>query len=100
MSEKTILILGAGLMQKPAFLAAKELGFKTAAVDGNPDALCASLADFFKPVDLKDKDGILAFARELIKSQNLCAIFPLPFHTLPKNSDFRVILMKRRSTQV
>lgn len=75
MNEKTILILGAGLMQKPAFLAAKELGFKSAAVDGNPDALCASLADFFKPVDLKDKDGILAFARELIKSQNLCAIF-------------------------
>lgn len=75
MNEKTILILGAGLMQKPAFLAAKELGFKTAAVDGNPDALCASLADFFKPVDLKDKDGILAFARELNKSQNLCAIF-------------------------
>lgn len=75
MNEKTVLILGAGLMQKPAFIAAKELGFKTAAVDGNPDALCASLADFFKPVDLKDKDGILIFARELNKIQNLCAIF-------------------------
>lgn len=75
MNEKTILILGAGLMQKPAFLAVKEMGFKSAAVDGNPSAVCASDADFFKPVDLKDKDGILAFARELIKSQNLCAIF-------------------------
>ena len=75
MNEKTILILGAGLMQKPAFLAVKEMGFKSAAVDGNPSAVCASDADFFKPVDLKNKDGILAFARGLIKSQNLCAIF-------------------------
>ena len=75
MNEKTVLILGAGLMQKPAFIAAKELGFKTAAVDGNPDAPCAPLADFFKPVDLKDKDGILIFARELNKIQNICAVF-------------------------
>ena len=65
MNEKTVLILGAGLMQKPALRAAKELGFTTAAVDGNPAALCASLADIFMPVDLKDKDGILKFAQSL-----------------------------------
>ncbi|MGP1458502.1 MAG: ATP-grasp domain-containing protein [Treponema sp.] len=75
MNEKTVLILGAGLMQKPALLAAKELGFCVAAVDGNPAAAYAHLADFFKPVDLKDKDGILAFAQELQKSHNLCAVF-------------------------
>ena len=75
MNEKTVLILGAGLMQKPALHAAKELGFTTAAVDGNPAALCASLADIFMPVDLKDKDGIFKFAKELKAAHNLCAVF-------------------------
>ena len=45
MSEKYVLILGAGLMQRPSIEAARELGYKTLVVDGNPDALCVGFAD-------------------------------------------------------
>jgi biotin carboxylase len=68
---KTILILGAGLMQKPAIEAASRLGYKVAVADGNPKAICVPLADIFEPVDLKDREALLAFARKL----NLTGVF-------------------------
>ena len=46
---KNIVILGAGLMQKPAILSAKQLGFHTVVVDADPKAVCIPHADeFFK----------------------------------------------------
>ena len=65
MNEKAVIILGAGLMQKPAICAAKELGFKTVVADGNPDAVCSKMADIFEPVDLKDKDGLVQLAEKI-----------------------------------
>ena len=62
---KMILILGAGLMQKPAIEAASRLGYKVAVADGNPNAVCVPLADIFEPVDLKDRDALLAFAMSI-----------------------------------
>ena len=54
-----ILILGAGLMQKPAILSAKELGFTVCVIDANDKAVAISYAHKFKKIDLKDKEGIL-----------------------------------------
>ena len=65
MSEKYVLILGAGLMQRPSIEAARELGYKTLVVDGNPDALCVGFADRFEPIDLKDREGLLNLAMSL-----------------------------------
>lgn len=75
MKENYILILGAGLMQKPAIQSGKELGYKIALVDGNPNALCVPMADIFSPIDLKDKEAILAFAQKLNQDHNLKAVF-------------------------
>lgn len=75
MANDFILILGAGLMQKPAIEAGKELGYKIALVDGNKNAMCVPLADIFSPIDLKDKDAILDFAKEIKKTHNLKAVF-------------------------
>ncbi len=77
---RTILILGAGLMQKPAIEAASRLGYKVAVADGNPNAVCVPLADTFEPVDLKDRDALLSFARKLDSpddknSGNLAGVF-------------------------
>ncbi|MBP5283864.1 MAG: ATP-grasp domain-containing protein, partial [Treponema sp.] len=73
---KKVMILGAGLMQKPAILAAKKLGFEAAVADANPEAVCAKLADRFYPVDLKDKEGLLNLARELDgKEHELAGVF-------------------------
>lgn len=73
MAEEYILILGAGLMQKPALEAAKELGFKTLVVDANPKALCVPYADKFENIDLKDKEKIAELALSL--KTKLKAIF-------------------------
>ena len=72
-----ILILGAGLMQKPAILSARELGYKVCVVDADSKAVCVPLADEFKQIDLKDKDGIFKYADFLKKTENggLAAVF-------------------------
>lgn len=70
---KKIMILGAGLMQKPAILAAKNLGCEAVVCDGNPNAIAVPLADRFEPIDLKDRESLLKLAKSL--SPNLVGIF-------------------------
>ena len=71
--KKYILILGAGLMQRPAIEAARELGYKVLLVDANKNALCVSFADRFEPIDLKDREGLLKLA--ISEKENIAAIF-------------------------
>ena len=74
--KKNCLILGAGLMQKPAILSARELGYNVCVVDADEKAVAVPFADEFKKIDLKDKDGILEYARSLQKTQaGLSAVF-------------------------
>ena len=71
-----ILILGAGLMQKPAILSAKEEGFTVHVIDADPKAVAIPYADTFRQIDLKDKEGILAYAKELqAREGGLAAVF-------------------------
>ena len=71
-----ILILGAGLMQKPAILSAKEAGFTVHVIDADDKAVSIPYADSFRNIDLKDKDGILAYAKELQAGEGgLAAVF-------------------------
>jgi biotin carboxylase len=64
-NNERILILGAGIMQGPALRTAREMGLKTIAVDGDPQAPNVSLADRFECIDLRDKEGITSFGRQL-----------------------------------
>lgn len=74
--KKNILILGAGLMQTPAILSAKELGYNVCVIDADDKAVAIKHADTFKKIDLKDKDGILKYAQELKNSsEGLAAVF-------------------------
>lgn len=76
MRKENCLILGAGLMQKPAILSARELGYRVCVVDADDNAACVSLADEFRKIDLKDKEAILDYARELKNSADgLAAVF-------------------------
>ena len=72
---KKILILGAGLMQKPAILGAKHLGYKAVVVDANKNAVAVPLADEFYPVDLKDREALLELAEKLNKKGELKGVF-------------------------
>lgn len=75
MRNKSCLILGAGLMQKPAILSAKQLGYKTFVIDGNPKAICNNIADVFKVIDLKAKEDIYEYAKSLKENENLSCVF-------------------------
>lgn len=70
-----ILILGAGLMQKPAILASKSMGYATVVIDADEKAVCVPLADIFYKIDLKAKDEILELAKKLQKNGGLKAVF-------------------------
>lgn len=71
-----VLILGAGLMQTPAILSAKQLGYKVCVIDADDKAVAIPKADVFRKIDLKDKEGILAYAKELKTSEEgLAAVF-------------------------
>lgn len=71
--EKYILILGAGLMQRPSIEAARELGYRTLVVDANPSAVCVPFADRFEQVDLKDREELANLA--LSQGNSLAAVF-------------------------
>ncbi len=60
---KTILVLGAGRHQRSAILRAKELGFRVAAIDGNPNAVAQGDADVFEAVDFSDVAAAIETAR-------------------------------------
>ncbi|MCQ2597596.1 MAG: ATP-grasp domain-containing protein [Treponema sp.] len=68
----SVLILGAGLMQRPAINSAKNLGYKTYVVDADEKAVCVKEADVFKKIDLKAKEEIAEFASTI---ENLKAVF-------------------------
>jgi biotin carboxylase len=71
------MILGAGIMQKPALCAAGEMGLKTLVVDANPKAPFAGLAGRFECVDLKDKDGLLALASSLRGKERISGVMTI-----------------------
>lgn len=73
--KKRILMLGAGFMQGVAIRSARAHGWHVVAVDGNPEAICRGIADRFEPVDLKDRDGLIALARSLKASGGLDGVF-------------------------
>ncbi|MBR4824323.1 MAG: ATP-grasp domain-containing protein [Spirochaetaceae bacterium] len=75
MKKHHLLMLGAGFMQKPAIESAKNLGWRVTVVDGNPKAVCASLADAFEPIDLKDTKALIEFAKKLKETENLDCVF-------------------------
>jgi biotin carboxylase len=68
------MILGAGVMQGPSLRMAGEMGLKTLAVDANPRAPCAGLADRFECIDLKDRDGLLALASSLKGEEKISGV--------------------------
>ena len=61
---KKVLIIGAGFLQRYVIRKAKQLGYYTLAVDGNPNAVGFADADAYGVVNIVDQEAVLAFARE------------------------------------
>ena len=61
---KKILIIGAGFLQDFVIRRARELGYYTIAVDGNPEAVGLKHADRGETVNIIDREACLAFAEK------------------------------------
>ena len=79
MSQKTVLVLCAGPLQRPAILAAKAMGHKVIAMDGNPKAVGLAEADLALVVDIRDANQVLTALRHerLDGAMTLCTEVPL-----------------------
>jgi len=75
MSKPAIFILGAGIMQLPAFEAARKNNWYSIAADGNPAAPCRKRADYFLNIDLKDRTGLVRAAQDLVETHNIRGVF-------------------------
>jgi len=60
---KKIMVLSGGQYSKPVFRKLADAGFTTVCVDRDPRAPCGALADAFYPVDITNREGVCAVAR-------------------------------------
>lgn len=75
MTEPTVLIVGAGLLQVPAIEIAKGMGFRVVVTDRDLQAVGFAFADEHVILDTKDVAGHVALARELCGRTKLAAVF-------------------------
>jgi len=64
LSDKRLLIVGAGLFQAPAIIKAKEMGITVITVDRNPQSIGFKYSDYNATVSTNDADGILRVAEK------------------------------------
>ena len=60
---KKILVIGAGFLQDPVILKAKELGYYTIAIDGSSDAVGLTHADKSAVIDIVNEEACFNYAR-------------------------------------
>jgi biotin carboxylase len=73
--RRTLLLVGAGLLQLPAIEIAHELGLHVVATDRDPDAAGFSLVDEAVVLDTKDVGGHVRLARQLARREDLAAVY-------------------------
>ena len=79
---KTILIIGASILQLPAIVKAKEFGYRTIVVDYNPNAIGRSFADEFYQVSTIDENGISMLAEDVRPNGIMTLATDLPMRSL------------------
>lgn len=101
---KRVLIIGASILQMPAIIKAKELGYYVATVDFNPNAIGISYADEFYEVSTIDieavanvaktfeADGVMTLAtdmpmRSVARATEICGLPGINMETAIKATD-------------
>jgi isopentenyl diphosphate isomerase/L-lactate dehydrogenase-like FMN-dependent dehydrogenase/biotin carboxylase len=70
-ARRTLMIIGAGLMQIPAIRIAREMGLKTLVTDYNQDAEGFKYADASLVISTRDIDGTVRTAREYSRKDRI-----------------------------
>ncbi len=71
----TILVLGAALMQRPAYEAAQRRGWRAVAVDRDPHSSSRALASDFLQVDIADHEEVARLAAEYAQLNPVHGVF-------------------------
>ena len=79
-----ILVIGASILQLPAILKAKEMGYSTAVADYNPKAIGVPYADEYYDVSTIDEDGIARLAQELKPAGIVTIATDMPMRSIAK----------------
>ena len=81
---KRILVIGASILQLPAILKAKEMGYRTAVADYNPNAVGVPYADEYYNVSTIDEVGITRLAKELDPEGIVTIATDMPMRSIAK----------------
>jgi len=84
---KKILIIGASILQLPAIIKAKELGYYVGVVDYNPNAVGIAYADKYFNVSTIDEDGIVNVAKEFVPDGIMTLATDMPMRAVAKVCD-------------
>ena len=84
---KRILIIGASILQMPAILKAKELGYYVATVDYNPNAIGVVYADEFFEVSTIDADAVAQVAKKFGADGVMTLATDMPVRSVAKAAE-------------
>lgn len=84
---KKIMILGASILQLPAIIKAKELGFYVGVVDYNKNALGVQYADEFFEVSTNDIEKVASIAKEFNADGIVTLATDMPMRTIARASE-------------
>ena len=74
MRKRSIMILGAGVMQIPLIKKARDLGLFVIATDKNPEAEGRASADHYAAIDIKDARAHALWAKANREKYNICGV--------------------------
>lgn len=81
------MIIGASVLQLPAIIKAKEMGFEVAVVDFNPNAVGINYADKYYNVSTMDEDAVLMAAEDYHPDGIMTLATDMPMRGVSKASD-------------
>ena len=81
---KKILVIGASILQLPAILKAKEMGYCTAVADYNPNAVGVPYADEYYNVSTIDEEGVTKLALKIRPSGIVTIATDMPMRSIAK----------------
>ena len=81
------MIVGASVLQLPAILKAKKLGYNVAVVDYNQDAIGVKYADKYYCVSTKDEDAVLAAAIDFMPDGIMTLATDMPMRGIARSTE-------------
>ena len=84
---KKLLVIGASILQLPAIIRGKELGYYVAVVDFNPEAIGIPYADEYFEVSTIDEEAVAEVAKEFHADGVMTLATDMPMRSIARVSE-------------